>query len=77
MLFMNPEGSKILHGFDIIRVLTLIGILFICHWCMRNTSMKEVSKKMHPIILGAIWGILLFLISIAQGSGEQFIYFQF
>lgn len=77
MLFMNPEGSKILHGFDIIRVLTLIGLLFICHWCMRNTSMKEVSKKTHPLILGVVWGILLFLISIAQGSGEQFIYFQF
>ncbi|WP_040250795.1 MBOAT family O-acyltransferase [Psychroserpens mesophilus] len=77
MLFMNPEGSKILHGFDVLKVLTLISLLFICHWIMRNTSMKEVSKKIHPVILGVIWAMLLFLISISQGSGEQFIYFQF
>ncbi len=77
MLFMNPEGSKILHGFDIIRVLTLIGILFICHWCMRNTSMKDLSQKISPLLLGVIWAIMFFLIAISQGSGEQFIYFQF
>ena len=77
MLFMNPEGEKILHGFDIFKVLILIGILFLCHWIMRNTSMKEVSQKISPMVLGAVWAIMIFLIAIAQGSGEQFIYFQF
>jgi alginate O-acetyltransferase complex protein AlgI len=77
MLFMNPEGEKILHGFDIVKVLTLIALLFICHWVMRNTSMKEVSQKISPLVLGVVWAIMLFLIAIAQGSGEQFIYFQF
>lgn len=77
MLFMNPEGEKILYGFDIVKVLTLIGILFLCHWIMRNTSMKEVSQKISPMVLGIVWAIMIFLIAIAQGSGEQFIYFQF
>lgn len=77
MLFMNPEGEKILHGFDIVKVLTLIALLFMCHWVMRNTSMKEVSQKISPLVLGVVWAIMLFLIAIAQGSGEQFIYFQF
>jgi len=27
--------------------------------------------------LGILWAVMLFLIAIAQGSGEQFIYFQF
>lgn len=77
MFYLNPDGTKILQTFDIIKVLTLISILFVTHWFMRNTSVKEVSLKTSPIILGIIWSIMFFLIAIAQGSGEQFIYFQF
>ena len=77
MFFINPEGEKILHSFDVIKVFVLITILFLSHWVMRNTSMKEVSQKISPIVLGIVWAIMFFLIAIAQGSGEQFIYFQF
>jgi len=77
MLFLNPDGTKVLQTFDIIKVLTLIAILFVCHWFMRNTSVKEVSKKISPSILAVLWAIMFFFIVIAQGSGEQFIYFQF
>lgn len=77
MLFMNSNGEKILQNFDIIKVLILISLLFICHWIMRNTSMKEVSTKIKPWILGLVWAAMFFLIVISQGSGEQFIYFQF
>jgi alginate O-acetyltransferase complex protein AlgI len=77
MFFMNPEGNKILSNFDIIKVLTLIAALFLTHWFMRNTSVKEVASKTSPVILGVGWAIMLFLIAIAQGTGEQFIYFQF
>lgn len=77
MLFMNSDGEKILQNFNIIKVLTLISILFLCHWIMRNTSMKEVSTKVKPWVLGVVWAVMFFLIVISQGSGEQFIYFQF
>lgn len=77
MLFMNTDGEKILYSSDIIKVFSVISILFICHWVMRNTSMKEVSLKTPSWILGVVWAIMFFLIAISQGSGEQFIYFQF
>jgi alginate O-acetyltransferase complex protein AlgI len=77
MFLMNPEGEKIIGSFDIIKVFSLITILFICHWLMRNTSMKEVSQKISPFVLGVVWAMMIFLIVIAQGSSEQFIYFQF
>ena len=77
MFFMNDGGEKILQSFDIIKVLTVISLLFICHWVMRNTSMKEVSLKTSPWVFGIFWSLLILLIVIAQGSGEQFIYFQF
>ncbi|WP_431136143.1 MBOAT family O-acyltransferase [Psychroserpens mesophilus] len=54
MLFINNEGSKILNGFEVIKVLVLISILFICHWIMRNTSMKEVSQRISPLVLGIV-----------------------
>lgn len=77
MFYLQTGGEKILSSFDIIKVSVVIGILFLCHWIMRNTSMKEASQKTSPIVLGIFWAIIFFLICIAQGSGEQFIYFQF
>lgn len=77
MFYLNPDGTKVLQTFDIIKVLTLIAILFVTHWFMRNTSVKEVSKKISPVILAVFWAAMFFLIAISQGSGEQFIYFQF
>jgi len=77
MLFLNSGGEKILDLFDIIKVLTVVSILFVCHWIMRNTSMKKVSEKTPAWVLGIAWAIMLLLMSIAQGNSEQFIYFQF
>jgi alginate O-acetyltransferase complex protein AlgI len=77
MLFLNADGEKILQTFDILKVCVVIGLMFICHWFMRNTSLKEVSLKMSPWVLGIVWAFMFLLIAIAQGSGEQFIYFQF
>ena len=77
MFFMNDGGAKVLHSFEIIKVAIVIAVLFLCHWLMRNTSMKEAHNKTNPIVFGIFWAILMFLIIIAQGSGEQFIYFQF
>jgi len=77
MFYLNSEGEKILQSFDIVKIMIIIAILFLTHWFMRNTSVKEVSKKLSPIVLGFVWSIMVFFIVIAQGSGEQFIYFQF
>ncbi|GGD30376.1 membrane-bound O-acyltransferase family protein [Flavobacterium orientale] len=77
MSFLTSDGEKIIETFDMWKVLTVVTVMFLCHWFMRNTSMKEVSLKTSPWVMGVIWGLLFFLIVIAQGSGEQFIYFQF
>ena len=77
MLLFNTEGEKILPLAEILKVAIVIIGLFICHWVMRNTSMKAVSQKVPSWVLGVFWAIIFFLICVAQGSGEQFIYFQF
>ena len=77
LLYLNPDGEKVLESFEIIKVFTVISILFLCHWFMRNTSVENVAKKTPSWLLGIVWVIMFVLIVIAQGSGEQFIYFQF
>ncbi|WP_411895922.1 MBOAT family O-acyltransferase [Winogradskyella sp. A2] len=77
MFYAQFEGEKILGNFDIIKVCTLIGLMFLCHWFMRNSSLKTLAQKTPAWALGVTWAILFFLIVISQGSGEQFIYFQF
>jgi alginate O-acetyltransferase complex protein AlgI len=77
MLFLNDGGEKVLYNFEITKVLIVTTLLFICHWLMRNTSMKEVAQKTNGWALGVFWAVIFFLIVISQGSGEQFIYFQF
>jgi alginate O-acetyltransferase complex protein AlgI len=77
MFYMQTEGEKILETFTVLKVSVVIVLLFLCHWVMRNTSLKDLSLKTPAWVLGVVWAVMLFLIVIAQGSGEQFIYFQF
>lgn len=77
MFFLNDDGEKILYSLDILKVLVVITGLFIAHYLMRNTSMKEVFSKTNSWVFGVIWALMAFGIIISQGSGEQFIYFQF
>lgn len=77
MFYMQTDGAKILGNFEILKVSTVIGLMFLCHWIMRNRSVKEVASKVPAWVLGVIWSLMIFLIIISQGSGEQFIYFQF
>ena len=77
MFYMQVDGAKILGTFDIVKVSTLITLMFLCHWVMRKTSLKEVASKLPSWFLGVLWSLMIFLIIISQGSSEQFIYFQF
>ena len=77
MFFFNMEGEKVLDYLDIVIVLLVSIGLFLCHWFMRNTSVREVATKIPQWVLGLFWGAMIILLAIAQGSGEQFIYFQF
>jgi alginate O-acetyltransferase complex protein AlgI len=77
MLGLNPEGKAVLATINIILVCVVtVGMVF-AHWRMRNTSLEAVVEKTPWPILGTLWGLMLFLIIITQGSGDAFIYFQF
>ncbi|MEL6660455.1 MAG: MBOAT family O-acyltransferase [Bacteroidota bacterium] len=77
MFLLDWSGAVLLQELAIIAVaLVTIGLLVI-HWRMRDTSVLAVSQKTPAWLLGLCWALMLVLIAIAQGTGEQFIYFQF
>jgi len=77
MFMLNQQGEKVLQFLDIYIVMIVTVTLFFSHWFMRNTSVKEVAGKLPWWILGIIWGFMVLVLAISQGSSEQFIYFQF
>lgn len=77
MFFLNMEGENVLSYLDIYIVWIVTVAVFLSHWFMRDTSVKEVSRKLPWWVMGLLWGVLLILLAIAQGSSDQFIYFQF
>jgi alginate O-acetyltransferase complex protein AlgI len=77
MLFLQPDGKVVLEYFDVIAVFAVTGLLFLIHYYMRNHTVKRLSESIPFWLFSMIWAVMIFLIVIAQGSGEQFIYFQF
>lgn len=77
MLFLNPDGLLLLEYFDLLKVFILTALLFFTHWYMRRHTVKMVAGNLPVWLFATGWAIMVFLLMIAQGSGEQFIYFQF
>ncbi len=74
--FNSAERSVLPTVYLIEAIVVTISMLFI-HWRMRNTTLEAVVQKTPWFVTGTIWGIMLVLIIISQGSGDAFIYFQF
>lgn len=77
MFFLKNDGEVVLQELYIIAVLLVTVILFTTHWLMRDTSVKAVAEKTSSWWVGIGWAVMIILLVIAQGTGEQFIYFQF
>lgn len=77
MFGLNPDAQSVLATVYIIEAIVVTVCMLIIHWRMRNTSLENVVQKTPWFVTGTIWGIMLILIIISQGSGDAFIYFQF
>ena len=51
--------------------------MLIIHWLMRDRDLHQVAERLPSVVVGLIWGAMLFLIAITQGGSNAFIYFQF
>ena len=78
MLGFGLEGSELVLSTYLIAVVVAVtvGILLV-HGFMRNRRLEDVVASAPWWLVGSVWAAMLFLILIAQGSGDAFIYFQF
>lgn len=72
-----PDGAKILPTIEIIKVLGVFVSLVLIHWHLREKSVEHFKLNLPSVVIVITWAIMLFMIAIAQGDGNAFIYFQF
>ena len=77
MFGFAESGEMVLQYIDIYKVFIIISLLFLSHWFMRNSSVKELASNKPWWLVSIVWAAMLFLVIISLGGGDQFIYFQF
>lgn len=62
---------------DMIKVTTVVTLMVIFHWFMRDTSVMQVAQKMKWWMVSIVWSFMLIALIISQKSSDSFVYFQF
>jgi alginate O-acetyltransferase complex protein AlgI len=73
----NAGAEPLLSTFNLFMVAGIVAGILVTHWYMRARTLESVLARMPPLIIGMLWGVMLFAIVAAQGDGSAFIYFQF
>jgi alginate O-acetyltransferase complex protein AlgI len=77
MLGLHAHPVAVLPTVKIIETLICsIGLVYV-QWYMRDKRIEDVITQASPRLVAAAWACMAFLIIIAQGRGDAFIYFQF
>jgi alginate O-acetyltransferase complex protein AlgI len=77
MFGQADNGAAILPTIDMVKVATVVTLMVIFHWFMRNTSVLQVTAKMKWWMVSIVWSFLLIALIVSQKSSDSFIYFQF
>jgi alginate O-acetyltransferase complex protein AlgI len=73
----NAGAEPILDTVFLVIVPLVVAGIVTSHWLMRNRTLESMLARTRPALLAVIWGVMIFAIVIAQGTGNAFIYFQF
>jgi alginate O-acetyltransferase complex protein AlgI len=77
MFGLGADGVMLVPAIGIIVTSLVMSSLVAIHWLMRDRSVEEVVENSPWWLVSGVWGLMLFLIIVTQGSGDAFIYFQF
>jgi len=77
MFGQTDKGLAILPTIDMIKVATVVTLMVIFHWFMRNTSVLQVAAQMKWWMVSIVWSFLIIALIVSQKSSDSFIYFQF
>lgn len=71
------DGAQVLPSLTILKVIVVITALVITHWTHRSIPVEAAAERLPGWAHGLVWGGMLILIILSQGSDNAFIYFQF
>jgi alginate O-acetyltransferase complex protein AlgI len=77
MAGLNPQAAPVLPGIYIAETLLCMTGLLAAHYYMRNRTLEAVATRTPAAVLVSVMAAMAFVVSITQGSGDAFIYFQF
>lgn len=71
------DGAQVLPTLDIVKVIVVITGLVVTHWIHRSIPVERAAERLPAWAHGIVWGAMLVLLTLTQGSDNAFIYFQF
>jgi alginate O-acetyltransferase complex protein AlgI len=77
MAGVHAHADAVLPTVKILETVVCLAGLLGAQWYMRERTLEDVVTKAPPLLIAAAWASMAFLIIIAQGKGDAFIYFQF
>jgi len=77
MTGLIADGAQVLATRDLWIVAVVIGALVITHWVHRSIPLEAAAERLPNWAHGLVWGAMLVVLILAQGSDNAFIYFQF
>jgi alginate O-acetyltransferase complex protein AlgI len=77
-MFGGAQGAvPILTTLAIIKVTSIVALMLLFHWLMRNTRVLDLAVRLPWWVTGLAWSVMVILLILSQESGGSFIYFQF
>jgi alginate O-acetyltransferase complex protein AlgI len=77
MFGANGDAKPMLSMSSLVLVTAIVAGIVVAHWRMRERTLETMVARVPSFVLSGAWGVMAFLIVIAQGAGNAFIYFQF
>ncbi len=71
------EAAPILPTIFVVKVVVIVSAIVATQWLMRNRTLENVVARAPWWLTGLAVAAMLFAVTITQGSGQAFIYFQF
>ena len=77
MVGLNSQAAPVLPVIYIAEAVLCMAGLLLAHYYMRNRTLEAVAARAPAPVLVSAMAAMAFVVTITQGSGDAFIYFQF
>jgi alginate O-acetyltransferase complex protein AlgI len=77
MAGLGEGAAPVLPTIFVIKVVVIVAAIVTTQWLMRNRSLEDVVARTPWWVTGIVCAAMLFAVTVTQGSGQAFIYFQF